>query len=542
MDEQSRVRRQLLVLLLIPLLLAALLPAAAPAAPAPAAGAGFPAEQPAARDAPARTDTLEEAVDGPGELRRRLRRILREPSLTRAHVGLVVQVAETGRILFERAPHRRFIPASNTKIVTGAVALHRLGAGHRWETRLVATGPIRDGTLRGDLWVVGGGDPHLERQDLGALADRLRRAGVRRVSGDLVGDGRRYPGPQWGSGWMWTDVYSGWGAGISALRLHPGRIRASLLPGPSLGDSARLVLRSGGPLPTIRNRARTGPPGSEVRLDFVPDPRFDPPALEGWVPAEADSVDLYLAPDHPTTHVLEAFADSLGSEDVGIAGEVRRARRDEEPTGVAWSDTLRSDSLGAVLPELLKPSDNQIAEMLVRALGVEESQRGTAEAGLDVMEEQLREWGVEAGAIDLRDGSGMSRYNQVTPAAMTRLLRRLWQLPDFELFRDAMPAAAEDGTLDGRLLGTPAAGELRGKTGSLSAVHALSGYVRAGDGRTLVYSLLLNGYDSSSDVAVAMEDLVVEQLSLYRRPVAPGWPGERPLRQDEEAEEGGGGG
>lgn len=539
MDEQPRIRHQPLVLLLTPLLLAALLPAAAvPAAPAPAASAGPQAGESAAREAPTRADTLEEAVSGPEELRRRLRRIVRDPSLARAHVGLVVQVAETGRILFERAPHRRFVPASNTKIVTGAVALHQLGADHRWETRLVATGPISDGTLRGDLWVVGGGDPLLDREDLGGLVDRLREAGVRSVEGDLVGDGRRYPAPQWGSGWMWTDVYSGWGAGISALRLDPGRVRASVVPGPSLGDSARLVLRSGGPLPTIRNRARTGAPGSDVRLDFVPDPRFEPPALEGWIPSDADSVDLYLAPDHPTTHVAEAFADSLSAGEVRVAGEVRRARRGEEPTGAAWTDTLRSDSLGAVLPELLKPSDNQIAEMLIRALGVEESDRGTAEAGLDVVEDQLQEWGVEAGAIDLTDGSGMSRYNQVTPAAMTRLLRRLWQLPDFELFRDALPVAADDGTLDGRLLGTPAANNLLGKTGSLSSVRALSGYVRAGDGRTLVYSLLLNGYDGSGDVAIAMEDLLVEQLSLYRRPVVPGWPGERPPEEDE-GEDGG---
>ncbi len=465
---------------------------------------------------------------GPAELRRRLQRLLRDPSLARAHVGLVVQVAETGRILFERSPHRRFVPASNTKIVTGAVALHELGPGHRWETRLRAAGPVRDSTLRGDLWVVGGGDPLLRREDLGTLAGRLREAGVRSVSGDLVGDGRRFPAPQWGSGWTWGDTFSGWGAGISGLRLHPGRVRASLLPGPSLGDSARLVLRSGGPLPGIRNRVRTGAPGSDARLDFVPDPRYEPASLEGWVPADADSVDLYLAPDHPTAHLAEALADTLRARGVRIRGEVRRAVRDEEPAEAAWADTLRSDSLGAVLPELLKPSDNQIAEMIVRTLGHEEEGRGTAGAGLGVMEDRLEEWGVEAGAVDLRDGSGMSRYNQVTPAAMTRLLRRLWQLPDFEMFRGSLPVAAEDGTMGGRLRGTPAAGNLTGKTGSLSSVRALSGYVRAGDDRTLVYSLLLNGYDGSGDVAVAMEDLLVEQLSLYRRPVEPGWPEHRP--------------
>ncbi|MFB6241136.1 MAG: D-alanyl-D-alanine carboxypeptidase, partial [Gemmatimonadota bacterium] len=281
MDEQPRVRRRSLVLLLTALL-PALLSAGTASAHSPPGG---PGATDAARAAP---DTTEPAIRGPEELRRRLREILRDPSLARAHVGLVVQVAETGRVLFERAPHRRFVPASNTKIVTGAVALHELGPGHRWETRLLATGPVDDGgTLRGDLWVVGGGDPLLTRDDLGKLIERLRGAGIGRVEGDLIGDGRRFPPPIWGNGWMWTDTYSGWGAGVSALRLHPGRVRASLLPGSSLGDSARLVLRSGGPLPAIRNRVRTGAPGSDVRLDFVPDPRDEPVALEGWIPLDA---------------------------------------------------------------------------------------------------------------------------------------------------------------------------------------------------------------------------------------------------------------
>lgn len=527
MDEQPGVRSQPLVLPLKALLLATLLPAGAVpggpggASPATTAAPGF------SSDTTHRDTTPEAALPdpgpaaGPGQLGRRLRRLLDDPSLARAHVGLVVQVAESGHVLFERAPHRRFVPASNAKLVTAAAALHELGPGHRWETRLAASGPIRGDTLGGDLWVVGGGDPALTRADLGTLARRLREAGVRHVDGDLVGDGRRFPPPQWGAGWTWGDTYAGWGAGVSALRLHPGRIRASLVPGDAPGDSTRLVLRRNGPLPAIRNRARTAPPGSDARLDFVPDPPREPVALQGWIPSDADSVDLYLAPEHPTSHLLRVLEDRLREAGVSVAGTARRARRNEEPPGEGWSTTLVSDSLGAVLPALLASSDNQVAEMLLRSLGAEEEGAGTAAAGLEALRDRLAGWGIGEDAVELRDGSGLSRYNQVTPAALTRLLRRLRQLPDFELFREALPVAAEDGTLRGRLLGTSAAGNLRGKTGSLSSVRALSGYVESADGRTLIYSLLVNGYAGPGEVAEAMEDLLVEQLSLYRGPESP---------------------
>ncbi len=140
------------------------------------------------------------------------------------------------------------------------------------------------------------------------------------------------------------------------------------------------------------------------------------------------------------------------------------------------------------------------------------------------MDETLAAWGIEPGAIDLVDGSGLSRYNQVTPNAINRMLRAMWRHPDFTVFYDALPVAGVDGTLRRRMTGMPPQDNVRAKTGSLTSVRALSGYLTAGDGQTLVFSLLLNGYDAPGDVAVALEDLLVEQLALYRRPVIPGWP------------------
>lgn len=476
----------------------------------------------------AAADTIEGRA-APPILRReglaeRLDAILADPALQRAHVGLKVVVAETGEVLYERSAERRFIPASNVKLLTAAVALDELGPDHRWTTRLYAGGPIREGALRGDLWIVGDGDPRLTRDEVDRWPGLLRQAGIRRIAGDVVGDDRAFTDPPWPEGWTWGDLHTGWGTGSTALQLHPGRVRAHLHPGASLGDPARLRLRDAGPGPDLDLQVRTGAPGSEVRLRFLPPHGPHRLRLRGWIPAGEDSVALNLSPGHPTLQLLRYLESRLEEAGVAVEGELRRAGPEESRPAGGWTASLRSEPLEEVLSQLLQQSDNQIAESLLRSLGRAEGTAGSPEEGIGVIMDRLAEWGVEPGAARLTDGSGLSRYDRASPAALVRVLRAVWREPGFGAFARALPAAARDGTLRARLLGTPAAGNLTGKTGSLSGVRALSGYVEDGAGQTLVFSLLLNGYDAPGDVAVALEDLMVEQLSLLNRRVSPGWP------------------
>jgi D-alanyl-D-alanine carboxypeptidase/D-alanyl-D-alanine-endopeptidase (penicillin-binding protein 4) len=467
------------------------------------------------------------AQDSEHLLATRLDRIVSDPALIRAHVGLAVQVAETGDVLYEKEAEKRFVPASNTKIVTAAVALDALPPRFRWTTRIVADGPVRDGSLQGDLWIIGGGDPVLSRSDVAGWTAILNKAGIKRIDGDIIGDDRVFEDGQWGNGWMWNDVYGGWATGISGLQLHPNTVRAYLIPGPTLGDEARMELRGGGPDLPIENRVLTGAPGSEVRLEFLPPPEGGDVRLEGWVPLGPDTVPLYLATPHPTLYMLDYLGDLLQREGFEVSGETRRAGPTERPSAPTWSTELHSEPLSTVVTKMLKPSDNQIAETVLRTIGREAGDGGSVESGLEVMQETLATWGIEPGAVSLSDGSGLSRYNEVTPNAMVRLLRAMWRHPEFDTFEAAMPVAGVDGTLKRRLLGTPGESNVKAKTGSLSSVRALSGYLRDGAGETLVFSLLLNGYDAPGDVAVALEDLLIEQLVLYRRPVDPGWPAYR---------------
>lgn len=454
-------------------------------------------------------------------LRSNLARIIADPALVRAHVGLIVVAAESGEVLFEHDAERRFIAASTSKLITGAVALARLGADYRWETAVRASGPIEGGVLRGDLWVVGGGDPLLRRETLDTFARSVRAAGITRISGDLVGDDRRFGGAPWGRGWMWDDLFESAAAGVTALQISPARIPAELRPAAVLGDRASLVILESGTNLKIRNEVRTGAPGSDVRLEYLPDAVGSEVALSGWVPVDGEPVSIGFAAPHPTGYFLARFRDALVRGGVAVEGRDREPEIEERPGRVAWERTFRSGPLSEALTRMLKSSDNQVAETLLRTLGTLDGD-GSAEAGLGVVEGTLAGWGVDPDAVSMADGSGMSRYNEVAPAALARLLRRTSQLPGFKIFVDALPIASVDGTLSGRFRSTAATRTVRAKTGSLAGVRALAGFAVDGDGETLVFTLLLNGYAAPAAVATALEDLLVEQLALYHGPAYPG--------------------
>ena len=467
-------------------------------------------------------------ITGPEALASRIDRILEDPALTRAHVGLTVQVAETGEILYERDGEKRFIPASNTKLVTGAVALTTLGGDYRWKTKLIADGPIEHGTLNGNLWIIGGGDPSLRRDELRVWMKHLAMEGIQHITGDVIGDDRVFTDPQWGKGWMWDDLYGGWSAGVSGLQLAPNTVSAAIVPGPELGDETELLLRAEGPALPIRNLVRTGAPGSEVRLQFLPPPEGGEVELHGWVPAGPDSVRLYLATPHPTMYLLDWMRRLLSGGGIKVDGEYRRASADEHPEEETWSHVSLSSPLSRLLGDMMKPSENQMAETFLRTVGLEEGSAGSPEEGLAVVESTLQNWGIEPAAMNLVDGSGLSRYNEITPNAVARMLRAMWRHPEFTTFFSGLPVAGVDGTMRRRMVATPGYNNVRAKTGGLSGVRTLSGYLVDGRGETLLFSLLLNGYASPGSVAVALEDLLIEQVALYRRPVEPGWPELRP--------------
>jgi D-alanyl-D-alanine carboxypeptidase/D-alanyl-D-alanine-endopeptidase (penicillin-binding protein 4) len=452
---------------------------------------------------------------------------LADPAFARASWGVVIQSLDDGQVLYRRNAERLFLPASNLKLLTASAALARLGADFRYRTTVVAHGARRADTLLGDIVVVGRGDPSLAVDaatgadplaPLRPWADSLRGRGIRVVRGRVIGDASLFTDPPLGPGWAWDDLDADYAAPIGALQLDDGVAWIEATAGTAAGQPVRAA-----PLPPrvplrLFNTATTAPADSTMRqLVWSRAPFSDSVTLSGQLAAGRPAVRLPVSVPDPTRYFVAALVEALGDAGVTVRGDTVAA---DSATDTVF--TWQSPPLSAILPLFLKPSQNQIGEMLLRTLGAQVKGVGSMDSGRAVVREVLSGFGVPPDAYVLADGSGLSRYNYVAPDAVARVLEAMYRRPDFEPLFDALPVAGVDGTLAGRLKGTRAAGNAHAKTGSLSNVRTLSGYVRTADGEMLLFVLLANGFTVPQRVVEAAQDQVVERLANFSRRSPPG--------------------
>lgn len=465
------------------------------------------------------------------------------PEFHNSYWGILVVDPERGDTLYSRNAGKLFLPASNMKVVTSSVALEQLGPDYTYRTSLVARGPIRDGTLAGNLAVVGRGDPTISDHmwtdamiPLHAMADSLAAHGVHHIAGKLVAAGNAFPGPVLGYGWSWEDLESSYSAGVDELLFNEGFSEIRVHGGAHPGDSAHVETKPARTFPPLRtsittvaaptctagDSASTGPcpvgPSRFARrreLSVRKDTLRGDVVVSGTVVA-GDSVTLEVTHRDPDLAYLAAFAEAL--RDRGITIDSSAVSTD---TTLASGDTIvtiASKPLREILPALLKPSQNQIAEVLLRTIGLEKGGAGTADSGRTVVERQLANWGVPPNTYVIRDGSGLSRYDYLAPEALVHILDVMRKSPNFQLFYDALPIAGVDGTIKNRMRGTPAENNVHAKTGSVANARSLSGYVKTANGRTLIFSMLANNWTVPASDVTHVADVIAARLAALNLP------------------------
>ncbi|MBX3727863.1 MAG: D-alanyl-D-alanine carboxypeptidase/D-alanyl-D-alanine-endopeptidase [Candidatus Sumerlaeia bacterium] len=423
----------------------------------------------------------------------------------RTFVGVLVTEADTGRELFARFEHRLFTPASNAKLYTSAAALDTWGPDHRFRTELLARGTLaEDGTLNGDLVLVGGGDPVLRSEHLRALAARVpAELGIRAVAGRVVIDDSLYAPRLKGPGWMWDDEPDAYQMSVTALMLdynvltvrlfeHEGRVASRLDPAADM--------------PPIVNAMRDLRAANVTREPFTDVILVRPAA--GEAPFQPTSVNLTM--HQPSPWIASVFTRMLADAGVVVHGHAI-------PTGdAAPIARLAHDSapLREILALFNKPSENAIGEMLLHNLAVH---RGTVPATWSAGEAALRDWlvgtaGLEADSFRIADGSGLTRYSQITPAGTVTLLTHMWNHPHRVAYLESLPVGGVDGSMRGRLVNTPAQARVFAKTGTMGGVSSLSGYVQTTDGKWRIFSILTNGFVGSSRPARDLQDRICVEL------------------------------
>jgi serine-type D-Ala-D-Ala carboxypeptidase/endopeptidase (penicillin-binding protein 4) len=444
-----------------------------------------------------------------------LDRILSDSRLVGATVGLVVRDAETGENIYTRSGNTRFQPGSTAKLVTSATALDTLGPDYRWTTDLRSSATVQGTELAGDLFLRGTGDPTMLAADYDDLAAKLAATGLRTVRGSLVGDDSWFDSVPLGTGWAWDDEPYYYSAQTSALAIAPdsdfdtNSVAVKVSPGAAAGQPARVELIPPVEL-TIRNNATT----SADNGVFVHRTHGSNVVSVGGslAPGSAPYYE-YISMNDPTTLITGLFRKSLQAHGITVTGgtEFREAPDSAQALVSHQSMTLRQ-----LLVPFLKLSNNMHAETLIKSMGHKVSGEGSWSAGISALEAALPGLDANPLTMNLFDGSGLSRMDLLSPDLFVSLLRKARGKPWFQDWYSALPiAGVQDrfvgGTLRNRMGGTAAANNLHGKTGSMTGVTALSGYVTNADGRKLVFSLMQNGFVSGPPRDI--EDAVAVRLA-----------------------------
>lgn len=446
--------------------------------------------------------------------------MLAAPEVRQARWGVLIVDPERGDTLYSRDAGKLMVPASNMKILTSAVALDALGPDFTFETPLLVRGTLSDSILRGDLLIVGRGDPSVSDRLAGdamiplrAMADSLWERGVRRIAGRVAAHGNAFPDANAGFGWAWEDFETSSGAFIDELLFNEGISEVHVQAGAMPGDSVRARTTPATTYPRVRIEATTTARGSGrdsvAQLDVVKDTTRGEVVLTGTIPAGDTATVIVTHPD-PSLAYIAALQEALAERGIAVLDSTL------EDTTLDTLFRIRSQPLAVILAAFLKPSQNQIGEMLLKTIALERADTGTARVGRRLVTERLRAWGAEADGFLVYDGSGLSRRNMISAETVVRVLDGMRRSPHFTAFYDAFPVAGVDGTVRGRMRGTAAEANLRGKTGTLGNVRSLSGYVTTAGGRMLLFSILCNNYVVPTDYITRVQDLIGARLAAMR--------------------------
>jgi D-alanyl-D-alanine carboxypeptidase/D-alanyl-D-alanine-endopeptidase (penicillin-binding protein 4) len=449
------------------------------------------------------------------------------PEFSNAHWGILIVDPERGDTLYSRNAGKLFMPASNMKILTSATALAQLGPDFRYRTVVAARGAIANGTLDGDLLVIGRGDPsvsdhmlHDAMIPLRAIADSLAARGIHRVTGHVVAAGNAFPSDVFGYGWTYDDFEDSYSAPIDELLFNEGFSELHVHAGDHPGDPVRVDVTPAHSVPRVRVDATTiaARPSGDTRrgrgdgLRARKDSTTWDVILEGQIPA-GDTAVIEVTHHNPDAAYVAAVREAL--HDKGIT--VDDAASADTLGRIDTLATLSSPPLSEILKALMKPSQNQIAEMLFRTVALEQTGAGRTDSARAVVSAQIAKWGaaVPAEAV-VRDGSGLSRYDYISPRTVVRILDAMRRSPYFNTYYDALPIAGVDGTIRNRMKGTPAQGNVHAKTGSVALARSLSGYVTTADQHMLIFSFLANNWTVPVASVERVQDAIAARLAAMQ--------------------------
>ncbi len=447
------------------------------------------------------------AKNGDLDLTNQLNQLLNhDPNLRGAIAGVSIRSAATGKILYDHFGDIRLRPASNMKLLTAAAALSTLGENYRFTTEVLTNGTKHGNTLQGNIFLKGKGDPTLLKKDFDAMAAELWNKGIRKIQGNLIGDDTWYDNVRLSTDLMWSDETSYYGAQVSALTASPdndydaGTVIVEVKPGSEIGAKAGTVVTPKTSYVKIVNQAVTVSPDSRKEITVERNHGSNTITIRGTIPMRASTVKEWIAVWEPTRYALNLFQQSLSEHGIHITGKVKTGAAPDNSTKLV---SHKSISLKQLLIPFMKLSNNGHAETLVKEMGRVVKGEGSWDKGIEVMKEQLSKLGVATDTLVIRDGSGISHIDLIPANEISALLYAAQKQKWYPSYLKSLPVAGEKdkivgGSLRYRMKTAPLQGNVKAKTGTLSTITSLSGYVKSESGEHLIFSILLNNLTDES--------------------------------------------
>ncbi len=453
--------------------------------------------------------------------------IIEAPHFKPSYFGIYIEQPEERRVIFAHDPHKLFMPASNMKLFTTATALEILGPDYTYNTGLYLDGIIEKGIAKGDLYVKGSGDPTISGRhydgDMLHVFKRwsceLKKQGVKKIEGRLIGDDNLFEEQELGYGWAWDDLSYYYAAKISGISFNDNCQDLYLIPADSVGQPAKILTKPSINYMQIQNELQTVPADSEKYIDFYRYPGTETVHLFGTIPVDSDTVIEWVTVDNPTLFFLNTFKKCL--EDSGITLLNTKDIDDLEINKPDYKKMQllaqhESVPMSEIVRTINKVSQNFYAETVQKTLGLATHRKASRKDGIKAEKEWFAEIGIPPDNIFIVDGSGLSRHNLVSPYQMGTLLRTMKYHRHNQIFFNSLPIGGVDGTLKNRLEGSNAQGHVHAKTGYVGRVRTLSGYVNAKDGTDYIFSIMVNHYPTPTSLVNKIQDQIVTLLYNFK--------------------------
>jgi serine-type D-Ala-D-Ala carboxypeptidase/endopeptidase (penicillin-binding protein 4) len=456
---------------------------------------------------------------------------LSRPEIRRGQIGVKIVSMNTGKVLFQQNAEKYFMPASNMKNFTVATAIEKLTPDFRFITSVYASSaPDSAGAVK-SLRIFGRGDVSIsdtfnegdKYKGLDRLADAIIAAGVKRIEGDLIGDETYFTGNPVSGSWEWDDLQFYYGAEVSALPLNDNAQSISVTPGP-VGYPCNVKFIPFNPLVRVTNFCTTTAAGTPRTLAIGKKVDRNVVEINGNLPAGNPGFSGFVSVSRPAELFVAMLRQRLELKGVTITGQTRAINvKEQVPAELSLEIAkLESPPLSVIAARTMKPSQNMYTETLLWTLGEyrrartssmdgKMSTQDSAELGIAEVKGFLQSIGVPEDGIIQHDGSGLSRHNLITPEAIVQLYSYMAKQSRYsQSWRDSLTIGGVDGTLQNRFRGTKAAGNIRGKTGTIDQVSALSGYLTTASGQPVVLSIVVNGVNENRTRVSLIDDIVID--------------------------------